>query len=86
MMEKYNHAKWLQNSCVYSIIMKRFCVRLLGRAERNLMKNIKEKRMQWHPACFAALNLEFAENKDDLEFLQEQAVNELPLRIDALII
>lgn len=38
------------------------------------------------PACFAALNLEFSENKSDLEFLQEQAVNELPLRIDALII
>ena len=42
--------------------------------------------MQWHPACFAALNLEFSENKDDLDFLQEQSVNELPLRIDVLII
>jgi len=50
------------------------------------MNNTKEKRMQWHPACFAALNLEFVENKNDLEFLQEQAVNDLPLRIDTLII
>lgn len=50
------------------------------------MNNTKEKRMQWHPACFAALNLEFVENKNDLEFLQEQTVNDLPLRIDTLII
>ena len=45
-----------------------------------------EKRMQWHPACFAALNLEFLDNKEDLKFLQEQVVNDLPLRIDALVI
>ena len=50
------------------------------------MNKINEKRVQWHPACFAALNLEFLDNKEDLEFLQEQSVNELPLRIDALII
>ena len=50
------------------------------------MNKSKENRLQWHPACFAALNLEFLENRDDLEFLQEQTVNELPLRIDALII
>ena len=50
------------------------------------MKNTNEKRVQWHPACFAALNLEFSENKEDLEFFQEQAVNDLPLRIDALVI
>ncbi len=50
------------------------------------MNNIKENRIQWHPACFAALNLEFLENKEDLEFLQEQPINELPLRVDALII
>lgn len=42
--------------------------------------------MQWHPACFAALNLEFMENKHELEILQEQPINELPLRVDALII
>lgn len=48
--------------------------------------NTKENRIQWHPACFGALNLEFLENKEDLEFLQEQPINELPLRVDALII
>ena len=50
------------------------------------MKITKENRLQWHPACFAALNLEFLENKEELEFLQEHSVSELPLRIDTLII
>ena len=58
----------------------------MGRTERTQMNVTKENRKQWHPAFFAALNLEFSKNKDDLEFLQEQSVNELPLRIDALII
>lgn len=53
----------------------------MERTERTQMNITKESRMQWHPAFFAALNLEFAKNKDDLEFLQEQSVNELPLRI-----
>lgn len=44
------------------------------------------KKVQWHPACFAALNLEFMDNKHELEILQEQPINELPLRIDVLII
>lgn len=46
----------------------------------------EEKRCQWHPACYAALNLEFKENKYDLEFQQEIPINVLPLRIDTLII
>lgn len=46
----------------------------------------EEKRCQWHPACYAALNLEFKENRCDLEFLQEIPINVLPLRIDTLII
>lgn len=50
------------------------------------MKITKENRLQWHPACFAALNLEFLENKEELEFFQEHSVSELPLRIDTLII
>ena len=32
------------------------------------------KRVQWHPACFAALNLEFMDNKHELEILQEQPI------------
>jgi hypothetical protein len=58
----------------------------MGRTERTQMKITKENRLQWHPACFAALNLEFLENKEELEFLQEHSVSELPLRIDTLII
>ena len=50
------------------------------------MNHSNDSRMQWHPACFAALKLEFLDNKEDLEFLQEIAVNDLPLRMDALII
>lgn len=46
----------------------------------------EEKRCQWHPACYAALNLELKDNKRDLEFLQEIPINVLPLRIDTLII
>jgi len=38
----------------------------------------EEKRCQWHPACYAALNLEFKENKYDLEFQQEIPINVLP--------
>ena len=53
---------------------------------KDSMNNTQENRMQWHPACFAALNLEFLENKEELEFLREQSINELPLRVDALII
>lgn len=50
------------------------------------MPNYQEYNIQWHPACFAALNLEFAENKQDLKFQQELALNELPYRLDTLII
>ena len=50
------------------------------------MVGTNEKRSQWHPACYAALNLEFAENKHDLEFQQELSLNVLPLRVDTLII
>lgn len=57
----------------------------LGRVEGNKMTQ-DEKRCQWHPACYAALNLEFRDNKRELEFQQEIPINVLPLRIDALII
>lgn len=50
------------------------------------MLDTNDKRCQWHPACYAALNLEFVDNKNDLEFHQEIPINVLPLRIDTLII
>lgn len=57
-----------------------------GESGKESMTQTKENRIQWHPACYAALNLEFASNKLDLEFQQEISLNDLPLRIDALII
>lgn len=50
------------------------------------MLSRKEKSIQWHPACYAALNLEFADDKEELLFQQEIGLNELPHRLDALII
>lgn len=50
------------------------------------MENTNDRRVQWHPACYAALNLEFMEDKHELEISQEHAINELPLRVDILII
>lgn len=49
----------------------------IRRVGRNKM-DTEEKRCQWHPACYAALNLEFKENKYDLEFQQEIPINVLP--------
>ena len=46
----------------------------------------EEKRCQWHPACYAALNLELKDNMQDLEFQQEISINVLPLKVDTLII
>lgn len=45
-----------------------------------------ERKNQWHPAFFGALHLEFAENKQDLEFTEEYILNTMPLRIDTLVI
>ena len=45
-----------------------------------------EKKNQWHPAFYGALHLELADNKEDLEFIEEFILNTLPLRVDTLII
>lgn len=46
----------------------------------------KDKKIQWHPAFYGAMHLEFMENKADLEFTEEVILNTLPLRVDMLII
>lgn len=46
----------------------------------------KDKKIQWHPAFFGAMHLEFKDNKDDLAFSEEVILNTLPLRIDMLIV
>lgn len=49
------------------------------------MKEEKEK-IQWHPAFAAAMELEFLQDRDGLEFQREHTLNTKPLLIDLLII
>ena len=44
------------------------------------------KRTQWHPAFCSAVQLEFYDNKDDLDFKTEHSINTKPLIMDMLII
>jgi len=46
----------------------------------------KDKKVQWHPAFYGAMHLEFKENKQELEFIEELILNTLPLRIDMMIV
>ena len=47
---------------------------------------MKNKRIQWHPGFVAAMNLELAQNRNDLIFQKEYNLNTKPLEIDLLII
>lgn len=47
---------------------------------------MSDKKIQWHPAFVAAMNLELAENRDDLIFEKEYNLNTKPLEIDLLVI
>lgn len=47
---------------------------------------VKEKNIQWHPGFVAAMELEFKEDKDKLEFTSEFNLNTKPLQIDLLVI
>lgn len=49
------------------------------------MKETPEK-FQWHPAFYAATELELRENYDDLEFEPEHNLSKAPLQMDLLII
>ena len=49
------------------------------------MKETPEK-LQWHPAFYAATELELRENYDDLEFESEHNLSKAPLQMDLLII
>mgnify|MGYP003309605139 CR=1 FL=1 len=46
----------------------------------------KDKNIQWHPAFYGAMHLEFRENKEELEFTEELILNTLPLRVDMLVV
>lgn len=45
-----------------------------------------EKNNQWHPGFVAAMQMEFADNREDLEFIQEHNLSKKPLQIDLLVI
>lgn len=45
-----------------------------------------ENLIQWHPGCLAAINLEFVQNKHDLQFYSEVELNTKPILIDVLIV
>ena len=42
--------------------------------------------IQWHPAFVAAMQLEFAEDRPFLEFIEEYSLSHAPLRIDLVVI
>ena len=47
---------------------------------------MKDTKVQWHPGFVAAMNLELAENRDDLIYEKEYNLNMKPLEIDLLVI
>jgi len=47
---------------------------------------LEETAIQWHPAFYGAAELEFRDNKDDLEFQPEYNLNKEPLRVDLLVV
>lgn len=46
----------------------------------------KHEKLQWHPAFGAALEMEFINEKDSLNFIKEHTLNRKPLIIDCIII
>lgn len=54
--------------------------------ERIIEKEQKRKVIQWHPAFCSAAELEFLENRNDLEFQREVNLSKKPLEMDLLII
>lgn len=47
---------------------------------------MRDRKVQWHPGFVAAMNLEFAKNRDALVFEKEYNLNIKPLEIDLLVI
>ena len=50
------------------------------------MKQETKELLQWHPAFYAGLKIEFAEEADKLIFENEHALSNKPMLIDVLII
>ncbi len=47
---------------------------------------MEEKKIQWHPAFTAAMELELSESRDNLIFEKEYNLNSKPLELDLLVI
>ena len=47
---------------------------------------MEHKKIQWHPAFIAAMDLEFSENRDNLIYEKEHNLSTKPLEIDLLVI
>lgn len=47
---------------------------------------MKDTKVQWHPGFVAAMNLELANNRENLVFVKEYNLNTKPLEIDLLVI
>jgi hypothetical protein len=50
------------------------------------MSEILEDKNYWHPAFYGAAELEFRDNKGDLEFLREYNLSKEPIRVDLLVV
>jgi hypothetical protein len=50
------------------------------------MSEILEDKNYWHPAFCGAAELEFRDNKDDLEFQREYNLSKEPIRVDLLVV
>ena len=46
----------------------------------------EREKIQWHPGFVAAMDLEFAANRKDLEYEKEYNLNTKPLEVDLLVI
>ena len=50
------------------------------------MDQTEEKRTQWHPGFCSAMRLEFRDNREDLEYMNEYNLNSKPLQMDLFVI
>jgi hypothetical protein len=50
------------------------------------MEKILEDKNQWHPAFYGAAELEFRDNKDDLEFYREYNLSKEPIKMDLMVV
>ena len=50
------------------------------------LQDSKSTLLQWHPAFYAGIQIEFAEEAEKLQFENEHQLSKKPLGIDVLII